>query len=51
MSISDLFPWLASLDLGPLYAFMGAVLAFSMALATASLIVRLLSGREGADEE
>lgn len=51
MSIADLFPWLSSLDLGPLYAFMGAVLSFSIALATASLFVRLLSGREGADED
>lgn len=51
MSISGLFPWLSSLDLSPLYAFMGAVLAFSIALATVSLIVRLLSGREGAEDE
>lgn len=49
MNIESIFPWLSSLDLTPLYGFMGAVLAFVIALATASLIVRLLSGREDAE--
>lgn len=46
MSIEAIFPWLSSLDLGPLYGLMGSVLAFVIALATASLLIRLLSGRE-----